>query len=77
MGSGSLRAAVCRSLVVEAGIAGVPSGLAGAAVDQRIPHLAHLADLVDKRIPDLADLTDLVDQRIAHLAGLAGAAEDH
>ena len=69
MGSGSLRAAVCRSLVVEAGIAGVPSGLAGAAVDQRIPHLeglADLADLVDQRITDFADL-----------AGLAGAAEDH
>ena len=71
---------------MEAGIAGVPSGLAGAAVDQRIPHLeglADLADLIDQHIPDLphlADLRDLVDQRIpdlADLAGLAGAAEDH
>ena len=55
---------VCRSLVlVEAGIAGVPSGLAGAAVDQCIPNLTDLVGHID--LAGLVGLIDLaVDQPI-------------
>ena len=62
---GSLQPAnVCRSLVlVEAGIAGVPSGLAGAAVDHCISDLPDLVGLAG--LAGLAGLVDLVaDQQI-------------